>query len=149
MKTPFGDIIVLVDDTEYNFYIETMHIANKKVCPDLTDCYRIAVNFEPDGDNHEIKCIIANLEFSSKNIESGEDYECISFYDNYGNKISIGAEGECIDTQIKYLENGIAYLLKKDAFDNRYKFGIAWIDGVTDSPERDVQTWFGADISLD
>lgn len=149
MRTPFGDIIILVDDIEYNFYIETIHKANKKICPDLTDCYRIAVDFEPDGNNHEIKCIVADLECSSTDLESGENYECISFYDDCGNKLSIGAEGECIDYQVKYVENGIAYLLKKESFDNRNIFGIAWIGGVTDSPERDIQTWFGADVSLD
>ena len=148
MKTPFGDIAILVDDQEYNFYIETAYEVNKKICPDLTACYRIAVDFEPDRNNHEIKCIITNLEYSLKNIESGEDFECISFYDNAGKKISIGAEGSCIDYQISYLENGLSYLLNVDSVDNRYVFGIAWIDGVTESPERDIQTWFGADVTL-
>lgn len=149
MKTPFGEVVILVDNLEYNYYIETKHKVNKKLCPDLAACYRIAVNFEPDGNNHEIKCIIPNLKYYSKDKESGEDLECISFYDNAGKKLSIGTEGSCYDYQISYLKNGLSYLLNENSIDNRYIFGIAWIDNVTDSPERDIQTWFGADISLD
>ena len=161
METPLGKISILLDGEEYKFFLVIPHKLSKGRCKELKGCYRIAVNVEPDGKQHELKCIIENASYETRIIESGEDFSCISFYDNQGNKLSLGAEGETginpdgtrfsskYDYRVDYLENGISYILDYDSFDNRYIFGLAWIDKVTDCPERDIQTWLGADVTLD
>ncbi len=161
MRTPFGEISILLDGKKYDFFIVAPHKVRKGRCKDLLGCYRIAVNVEPDGEEHEVKCIIPDIVYETRSIESGEDLECVSFYDEKGMKLSIGVEGEKgvlpdgrrfstkYDYRVDYLENGMSYILDKDSFDNRYTFGIAWIDEVTGNAERDIQTWFGADITLD
>lgn len=74
LNTPFGKVIVLVDDYEYPYtFIEKE--SNNRLYPDVLGCYRIQVNFEPDGKNHEIKCIIPNIKYIDREPESGEALE--------------------------------------------------------------------------
>lgn len=160
MHTPFGEIKISIDDKDYPFYTVFEHKDKTGIFPDILGCYRIVVDFKTDGCGHEIKCYIPGMKYKEISPESGENLECQSFYDDNGMKISFGVEGESgtlpdgyrfserYDYDVNYLENGISYVLRKESQGNRYVFGIAWIDGVVDNPERDIQTWFAADITL-
>ena len=160
LNTPFGEIKISIDDKDYPFYAIFEHKGKTGIFPDVLGCYRIVVDFKTDGLEHEIKCYIPEMKYVESSPESGEDLECQSFYDENGMKISFGAEGESgslpdgsrfsdrYDYDVNYLKNGISYVLGKESQGNRYVFGIAWIDGATDNPERDIQTWFAADVTL-
>lgn len=45
-----------------------------------------------------------------------------------------------------YMEDGVSYLILEEAKTTKYVLGVAWIEKVT--TENDVQTWFGADLTL-
>ncbi len=80
-----------------------------------------------------------------------------SFYKGHS-KLSIGMEGETgyfadgtrafdtYDYDTEYLEDGVRYVINEDTKTDRYVFGVAWIENVTD--DNDVQTWFGADPTM-
>lgn len=50
------------------------------------------------------------------------------------------------DYENEYLDNGVEYVILPFTKTRRYVFGIAWIEGAVG--ERDVQTWFGADVTI-
>ena len=59
--TPFGEIIILLDDKEYDYsFVKKEN--NERIFPNVLGCYRIVAEFVPDGKEHEIKCIIPNME---------------------------------------------------------------------------------------
>ena len=90
-------------------------------------------------------------------------FECQSFYNNFGLKMSVGCIGEHedydaltteINYDVEYLENGIEYHIYPDTKTSEWYFGIAWIDNVVINDEsdknidRDCQTWYAADPQL-
>lgn len=87
MHTPFGDVIVLLDDKPVTYSI--IEKDKKHYFSDVLGCYRLTVNFIPDGKEHEIKCVIQDMKYNDNGPESGEDIECQSFYNDKGDKISI------------------------------------------------------------
>ena len=129
-----------------------------KLCPDVYGRFCIKVEFVPDGERHAISCIIKSHIPSDKDgVESGERLELKSFYKGHS-KLSIGMEGETgyfadgtrafdtYDYDTEYLEDGVRYVINEDTKTDRYVFGVAWIENVTD--DNDVQTWFGADPTM-
>ena len=157
--TPFGEIIILLDDKEYDYsFVKKEN--NERLFPNVLGCYRIVVVFVPDGKEHEIKCIIPNMEYFVRGPESGEGIECQAFYQD-DMKLSICVECETgylpngsrwsdrYDYDASYLENGMSYLILNKSKENKYIFGLSWIDNVVDNHGRDVQTWFAADFTID
>ena len=157
--TPFGEIIILLDDKEYDYsFVKKEN--NKRLFPNVLGCYRIVVEFVPDGKEHEIKCIIPNMEYFDRGPESGEGIECQAFYQD-DMKLSICVECETgylpngsrwsdrYDYDASYLENGMSYLILNKTKEDKYIFGLSWIDNVVDNHGRDVQTWFAADFTID
>ncbi len=164
MHTPFGDVIVLLDDKPAAYSI--IEKDKKNNFSDVLGCYRLTVNFIPDGKEHEIKCVIQDMKYNDKGPESGEDIECQSFYNDKGEKISICVQCETgylpdgkrwsdkYDYDASYLENGMSYKILNNTVEDKYIFGIAWIDNVKDEfgildNSRDIQTWLAADFTLD
>lgn len=93
VKTPFGEIKIFIDDIEIQYAAERKpHVEG--LCPDVVGRYRIGVDFVPDGNEHEIKCIIENITYAGRYIESGERLECQAFYSADKWKLSIGTECE-------------------------------------------------------
>ena len=43
----------------------------------------------------------------------------------------------------------MSYVILTETKEEHFLFGIAWIDNVEDDHARDVQTWFGADVTYD
>ena len=162
MHTPFGDVVMMVDDVITSYSVIERGKTND--IKDVLGCYLIIVDFIPDGKEHEIKCIIPNIRCSDHGPESGEDIECQAFYNDKGEKLSICVQCETgylpdgrkwsykYDYDARYLENGMSYLILENTVESRYTFGIAWIDKVTDEfgeydHSRDVQTWLAADFT--
>lgn len=164
MNTPFGEIIVLLDDEP----IENTAIEKEKndIFKDVLGCYRIVVDIQPDGKSHEIKCVIPDIQCNNRCSETGEDIECQSFFNEKGDKLSICVQAEIgylpdgsrwsekYDYDAAYLENGMSYKILETTRESRFVFGLAWIDQVVDEDgewnlERENQTWFAADFTLD
>ena len=164
IHTPFGDIEILLDDKPITYsVVEKEKNTNYS---DVLGCYRIIVEFVPDGKSHEIKCIIPNMIYSERGPESGEDIECQAFYNEKGEKMSICLKAETgylpdgqrwsdkYDYDADYLDNGMSYKILANTVENKFVFGIAWIDKLVDETgeedhDRDIQTWFAADFTLD
>lgn len=156
LETPFGRVKILIDDVEFPYYaIEKVHQPN--LCPDVIGRFHITLHFEPDGREHEIKCIIPEMACTDRDTESGELFECQAFYKGYDWKLSIGlvsVNDYYVDVpdrnvcEFDYLDNGMSYIVLENTRGNEYTFGIAWIDSVNDI-DRDIQTWFAADPTID
>ncbi|MBE6835992.1 MAG: hypothetical protein E7515_07075 [Ruminococcaceae bacterium] len=164
--TPFGEIQIRADDKEIPIKVIKCG-KNEKLCPDVLGLYRVEISFIPDGKKHIIRCeFIPDTDFKSF-VESGENLECQSFYNDNGMKMSIGLEGDSCynadgkridgfyDYDVKYLKKGMAYSILPQTKTQKYVFGIAWINEIGSEKDkdgkRDIQTWFGADptISMD
>ena len=154
MTTPLGDIEICIDGKTIKYTAQNMGVMDR-LCLDVDGRFCIKVEFVPDGERHTISCIIKSHIPSDKDgVESGERLELKSFYKGHS-KLSIGMEGETgyfadgtrafdtYDYDTEYLEDGVRYVINEDTKTDRYVFGVAWIENVTD--DNDVQTWFGAD----
>lgn len=157
LTTPLGDVEIYIDDKKIE-YVERNIRKPDKLCPAVDGRYSIEVNFLPDGKFHDISCKIKDYISSKEDgIESGERLELKSFY-RYNTKLSIGMEGDAgyypdgtrssdmYDYDNDYMEDGVSYLILEETKTTKYVFGVAWIEKVT--TENDVQTWFGADLTL-
>ncbi len=160
LQTPFGKVKILIDDIEIS-YNAIQKQSDEKVCPDVVGRYHIAIDFTPDGQQHEIKCIIEDISCSDRGHESGEMLESQAFYNEDDWKLSIGVECEAgflpdgrrwserYDYDARYLNDGMSYVILEETKENHFVFGLAWIDNVKDNHSRDVQTWFAADVTID
>lgn len=157
MTTPLGDIEICIDGKSIKYTAQNMGVMDR-LCPDVDGRFCIKVEFVPDGERHAISCIIKSHIPSDKDgVESGERLELKSFYKGHS-KLSIGMEGETgyfadgtrafdtYDYDTEYLEDGVRYVINEDTKTDRYVFGVAWIENVTD--DNDVQTWFRADPTM-
>lgn len=157
MTTLLGDIEICIDGKSIKYTAQNMGVMDR-LCPDVDGRFCIKVEFVPDGERHAISCIIKSHIPSDKDgVESGERLELKSFYKGHS-KLSIGMEGETgyfadgtrafdtYDYDTEYLEDGVRYVINEDTKTDRYVFGVAWIENVTD--DNDVQTWFGADPTM-
>ncbi|MBD5527116.1 MAG: hypothetical protein HDR02_01715 [Lachnospiraceae bacterium] len=153
LNTPLGEIEIYIDGRAVAY--EEYPLSYDETCPDLSGRYRINIDFVPDGASHSIACLIkGHISNDSDCVESGERLECKGFYSGTV-KVSIGMEGDrgCggrksvsgYDYENEYLDNGVEYVILPFTKTRRYVFGIAWIEGA--EGERDVQTWFGADVT--
>lgn len=162
MKTPFGEVVILIDGKEMPYTVVEREKDNS--FKDVLGCYIISVPFRPDGKEHEIRCVIPDIQYVESGPESGENIECQSFYNSRGEKLSICVECETgylpdgrrwsdkYDYDAEYLENGMSYRVLEKTVECEYVFGIAWIDKIFDEAEeidhdRDVQTWLAADFT--
>ena len=157
MITPLGDIEICIDGKTIKYTAQNMGVMDR-LCLDVDGRFCIKVEFVPDGERHAISCIIKSHIPSDKDgVKSGERLELKSFYKGHS-KLSIGMEGETgyfadgtrafdtYDYDTEYLEDGVRYVINEDTKTDRYVFGVAWIENVTD--DNDVQTWFGADPTM-
>ena len=157
MTTPLGDIEICIEGKTIKYTAQNMGVMDR-FCPDVDGRFCIKVEFVPDGERHAISCIIKSHIPSDKDgVESGERLELKSFYKGHS-KLSIGMEGETgyfadgtrafdtYDYDTEYLEDGVWYVINEDTKTDRYVFGVAWVENVTD--DNDVQTWFGADPTM-
>ena len=164
LSTPFGDIKILIDGRPVPYSAQE----GKKLdisCPHLLGRYQIEVPFIPDGKEHTIACVFDYDCLYHRFPESGERLECQSFYNDQRFKMSIGLECEAgyigdervsdeYDYDADYLKNGMAYLIETNTRTESYVFGIAWIDNAgwddpIDDNSREVETWYGADPTLE
>ena len=152
--TPFGEIEIWIDGEKIPYSAEKAESGNP-ACPDLLGRVRIPVPFVPDGKPHQIACVFQPNGQYRRYTESGERLVCQSFTNTSGFKLSVGLEWEVTasDYGAAYLETGMAYLIRPETKTERYLFGIAWIDDAemdaSTDRDRGVQTWFGADPTLE
>lgn len=167
LNTPYGEISIKIDGKEITYnYIKS---ENDEICPNLLGRYFIVLNVEPDGNEHYISCQInPNIKFKSE-IETGERYECQTFYNDDRIMLTIGVYGEVLvydkngereyysfnDYDIEHLNDGMSYIILEDTTTDKYIFGIAWIDDVGyDDPflntghDRANETYFGAEPDI-
>ena len=162
--TPFGEIKILIDGNPVSYFAQEGRKLDA-LCPHVLGRYQIAVKFIPDGKEHTIACVFEPDCSYERTPESGERLECQSFYNDRRFKMSIGLECEAgyidgmraineYDYDADYLENGMSFLIDTKTKNERYVFGIAWIDNVgwedplDNNNDRDVETWYGADPTL-
>lgn len=154
LVTPLGEIEISVDNKPIKYAYKK--IKCDKTCKDLSGRYSIIVDFIPDGKEHIIACRIKSYTPSEKDeCETGENLELKSFYQK-NVKLSLGMEGDTCyidernlsryDYNNDYITDGVQYCLLSFTKTERYLFGIAWIENVNEN--NDVQTWFGADVTL-
>ncbi len=163
LNTPFGPVVIMVDDIATSYSIEKKEI--KDIYRNVLGAYKIMVDKIPDGRSHEIKCLIPDIKFIFREPESGEDIECQAFYSEKGEKISICLRCESgffhdgsrvsnkYDYDACYLENGMSYVTFKNTRESSWVFGVAWIDDAMDGEgnidgNRDAQTWLAADVTV-
>ena len=60
MKTPFGEIVILIDGKEMPYTVVEREKDNS--FKDVLGCYIISVPFRPDGKEHEIRCVIPDIQ---------------------------------------------------------------------------------------
>jgi hypothetical protein len=156
LSTPLGDIIILIDNKAISY--NAIPVNRDKTCMDIHGRYKIVIDFIPDGQEHQIKCLIDGYEnIDDDFVETGDNLELKSFVKN-NIKLSIGMEGDSgyfsdgtrisdyYDYDNDYFDNGVSYQILKNTQTNKYVFGIAWI--VDQRPDNEVQTWYGADPSI-
>ena len=156
LSTPLGDIIILIDNKAISY--NAIPVNRDKTCMDIHGRYKIVIDFIPDGQEHQIKCLIDGYEnIDDDFVETGDNLELKSFVKN-NIKLSIGMEGDSgyfsdgtrisdyYDYDNDYFDNGVSYQILKITQTNKYVFGIAWI--VDQRPDNEVQTWYGADPSI-
>ena len=149
VSTPLGAVKLFVNDEEVEFTATKLNHSDPKYS-EVSGRFLIPYDFKKDVKNQKIACCIPGLDVEGE-IESGEKLEAISFY-KHNVKLTIGVEAEFtdhpnyIDYSGDYLDNGVQYRTTKSTKDQRFKFGICWIQPFTD--ENEVQTWFGADPYL-
>lgn len=165
LSTPFGEIKILIDGKAVPYFAQEGRKPDV-LCPHVLERYQIAVRFIPDGENHTIACVFESDCSYERTPESGERLECQSFYNDRRFKMSIGIEcgagytggiraSDEYDYGADYLENGMSFLIDMNTRTDRYVFGISWIDNVgwddqiDDNDDRDVETWYGADPTLE
>ena len=56
LKTPFGEIKILIDGAAFPYHADKGKIT-KEFCSDLLGRYQITIKFVPDGKEHHIACI--------------------------------------------------------------------------------------------
>lgn len=152
-STPLGDIEIRIDGRLAHF--NGCSIKKDGTCADVAGRYALCVDFKPDGLSHSITCkILGHIVDEKDEIETGEWLELKSFYkDNI--KLSIGMEGDVgyignervseYDYDNDYFDDGVSYEILPETKTEIFVFGISWIEGI-DTPERDCQTWYGADV---
>lgn len=157
--TPLGKIHISIDGKDLLYNFEKLEPV-KELCATVNGRFKITVNFVPDGKEHKIECTFPKVDFIryEHSPESGERLECNSFYRGTA-KLSIGIESDAgymegniriseagYDYDSEYLDNGIAYVILPETKTDKYVFGICWLEECT--TESDVQTWFGADLTI-
>lgn len=166
IETPLGKVDILVDGMPVSYSVTQLEPL-KVLCPDVDKRYKIEVDFEPDGKEHLISCILTPSQPVKGYSESGELLECYGYYsEDETIKVSIGIEaetgymynskGELIRVCDRYdydgefeEKNGVfynSYWVLPITKTSHYVFGIAWI--LKCNEETDFQTNFGADPTI-
>lgn len=60
LSTPLGDIIILIDNKAISY--NAIPVNRDKTCMDIHGRYKIVIDFIPDGQEHQIKCLIDGYE---------------------------------------------------------------------------------------
>jgi len=146
LLTPLGEIKLLVNGLEVEY--EAIEIEKDRLCQEVDGRYMILFEVKSENNMKEITCCIPGLD-SKGYTESGEMLEAIAFYKD-DIKLTIGVVGEFNypfyqqDYNGIYLDNGIQYILFPNFTSRTIKFGVCWIQPVTE--DNDIQTHFGVDI---
>lgn len=151
LKTPFGDIKLRLDEKDIAYEVRGVK-RDDRLYPDVDGLFLVAFDFIPDGNTHELQCILENAEYLAYP-ETGERLEAVAFYINKS-KISIGCEGDfggllefcTYDFDGMLLENGIQIDIDTFTKGQKFQFGVCWLLYCTE--ENDVQTWYGADPTI-
>ena len=148
LTTPLGTICITMDGHPVSCKI--VPVQNPNLFPDVSGAYLLGIEYQPDGNAHELRCVLdASIQGSA---ESGERLEAISFYDHQ-RKLTIGCEGWFgapeaygYDYDGAYLPNGLAISISPQTKQKTFLFGAAWLDPY--KSEQDVQTWLAADPTI-
>ncbi|WP_335870963.1 hypothetical protein [Bacillus sp. 2205SS5-2] len=142
---------MFINDREVEYKAITIDL--DRWCPDVSGRYLIQCEYKKSDEEKTIKCCLPSLDVEG-DVECGERLESIAFYkDNI--KLTIGAEGEFVDKQHRYqgydysgsyVSNGVQYKTFSTTEDKNFRFGVCWIEPVTE--DNEVQTWFGADPTI-
>ena len=151
LKTPFGNIKMRLDEKDIVYEARSVK-CDDRLYPDVDGLFLVSFKFIPDGNTHELQCILENAEYLAYP-ETGERLEAVAFYINQG-KITIGCEGDfgevlefrTYDFDGMLLENGIQVDIDTFTKEQEFQFGVCWLLHCTD--ENNVQTWYGADPTI-
>lgn len=156
LKTPLGDIKILLDGLEMEFELEQKY---SKAFPEVTT-YHLKYNYRYEGKSQVLKCILCDTEIQGYS-ESGERLETVAFDSKDPLvRLSIGIEGEfvgyitndsgeyipCYEADVMFdgavIENGLEIEIKNNDT-NEYIFSVAWMSDY--NFENEYKTWFMAD----
>lgn len=163
--TPAGKVQISIDGIKVPYEMKELGQINGRKFP-LLGRYHLQVRYVPDGMEHTISCSVEPEIPSIRNTDSGENLLIRNFYTQNRYKVSIGLHGEAeydrdgkrhsyFDYDDIWVKNGVAYSLLGFTKTEVYRFAVAWIDDVGyDDPynpdnDKDVETWFGADLFYD
>lgn len=150
LSTPIGLIELLLDDEPVSF----SHISiepNEKLFPDVDAAHRLTYDYVSDGKTHILSFKIKDCNLEA-NPETGELLEAVSFYKDKC-KLTLGciaSFGDYEDYHLDYdgslCSDGMEIYITTTTKSQTFKFGVCWIKECTDN--NDVQTWYGADPSV-
>lgn len=118
-------------------------VRNKRLFPDVDGAYRLRFDFENDGADHVLDCILDTS--IPGGTDSGEDLEAVTFEIGAG-RLTIGCKSWLnTDYDGQYLSNGLRLLLTPRTKSRTISFGVSWMERCG---ADDVQTWLAADPDI-
>lgn len=129
LKTPLGEIIVSIDDTEIEYTTSAVPLDHR--CDKLNGRYYICIEHKNNGKPHTINCRISGYTPSERDgLEDGEDLLLMSFFKGNA-KLSIGVEFDYYgqyDYEAVHLQDGMQFRVFPQTKTKYFMFGIAWVD---------------------
>ncbi|WP_306479949.1 hypothetical protein [Mediterraneibacter sp.] len=148
--TPIGSIVLSLDDEPVYFSYSVLE-PNEKYFSNVDAAYRLSYDFVADGKPHTLFFKFKEGSFETEP-ESGELFEAVSFYKEKF-KLTLGCIASFVDYEDYNLDYdgtlcdaGIEIYIAETTKSQTFRFGVCWIENCT--KENDVQTWYGADPSI-
>lgn len=147
LRTPLGEIVVLVDGKPYDYTAIPYTYDHLPVKEQPIDgCYRIIV---PVSNCSEIICLLnPSVDGIEEGMEAGgEKYECNSFQ-RHNVELVIGMEDDYSAEFLRFISERISKGVKYSNFNecNEVLFGIAWTNDYFG--DDDCRCWYAADPTL-
>lgn len=119
--------------------VSVIPVRNEGLFPNVDGAYRLRFDFENDGADHVLDCILDTP--IPGGADSGEDLEAVTFEIGAG-RLTIGCKSwQDADYGGQYLPNGLRLLLTPRTKSRTIFFGVSWM---TCCGADDVQTWLAA-----
>ena len=144
MKTNLGEIVVTINEEEFNY--TPIFLRTESKIFNVDGRYKIEVELERSLNKPcIIECTLVSENKVKGGIDSGQDLVMLSF-DSEDNRLSIGTREEIPSTDYCYLDNGIRIIAENDCNADKIVFGVAWMS-MHNRDVYSVETGLAADPS--